>query len=116
MAHTGAVSMASSPTVHRPRPRPRVGEVVELARYRVSGGERVLYGQRIRGVVRVTDRPATPAGRAFLVERELEQDGAGAHAALQALIADYLDQARVLDAVPMAASLERQYLERLREQ
>jgi|HubBroStandDraft_6_1064221.scaffolds.fasta_scaffold60940_3 hypothetical protein len=107
--------MPSSPTVGQPSPHPPVGELVELARYAVSDGERVLYGQRIRGVVRVTDRPAAPAGRAFLVERELEQDGAGAHAALQALIADYLDQARVLDAVPMANSLERQYLERLRE-
>jgi hypothetical protein len=36
------------------------------------------------------------------VERELEQDGLRANAALQALVADYLRQARRLDAVPMA--------------
>ena len=45
-----------------------VGERVELARYRISTGERVLYGQRIAGVVRITDVPAR-AGRAYLVER-----------------------------------------------
>ena len=38
-------------------PMPIVGERVELARYTVTGGERILYGQRIDGVVRVTDRP-----------------------------------------------------------
>ena len=32
------------------------GQRVELARYTVaSGDERILYGQRVRGVVRVTD-------------------------------------------------------------
>ena len=30
----------------------RVGQRVELARYRIPAGERVLYGQRINGVVR----------------------------------------------------------------
>jgi uncharacterized RmlC-like cupin family protein len=29
-----------------------VGERVELARYAISGGERVLYGQRVDRVVR----------------------------------------------------------------
>ncbi len=83
-------------------PRRRTGARVELARYAVSGGERVLYGQRVFGVVRVTDVPSVPVGRAYLVERGLEEEGAGANAALQALIADYLRQARWLDAVPMA--------------
>jgi hypothetical protein len=78
----------------------RTGVRVELARYRVSAGERVLYGQRVCGVVRVTDVPAGH-GRAYLVERELEQNG---YSALNALIADYLGQARRLDAVPMAES------------
>lgn len=80
------------------------GRRVELARYRVSAGERVLYGQRVHGVVRVTDRPQAPGGRAYLVERGLEQEGSNANAALQALITDYLMQASVLDEVPMAAS------------
>jgi hypothetical protein len=83
------------------RPRMEVGERVELARYTVSSGERILYGQRITGVVRITDRPADGHGRAYLVERELEQDGYGA---LKALVADYVLQARQLDAVPMATS------------
>ena len=90
-----------------------VGERVELARYTVAGGERVLYGQRVDGVVRVSDHPATQGGRCYLVERELEQEGPGAYAALQALVADYLAQARFLDQVPMAGSVVRHYLDQL---
>jgi hypothetical protein len=78
---------------------PQVGERVELARYHTSSGERILYGQRIDGVVRVTDVPASGHGRAYLVERELEQDG---NAALNALVADYVHQARRLDAISMS--------------
>jgi hypothetical protein len=49
----------------------RVGDRVELARYAVPGArERVLYGQRVDGVVRVVDRPRD-GGRCYLVEREL---------------------------------------------
>ncbi len=44
-----------------------------------------------------------PGGRAYLVERGLEEEGANANAALQALIADYLERAAVLDDVPMGA-------------
>jgi len=46
---------------------------------------RILYGQRVDGVVRVTDVPLIPGGRAYLVE-------ANANAALQAPIADYLQR------------------------
>ena len=81
-----------------------VGKRVELGRYTVSGGERILYGQRVDGVVRVTDVPAQGRGRAYLVERELEQDG---HAALLALVADYINQAELHRAVPMTAPAER---------
>jgi hypothetical protein len=69
--------------------RGRTGVRVELARYTVSAGARILYGQRVEGVVRVTDVPLS-RGRAYLVERELQQEGSNANAALQALIADYL--------------------------
>jgi hypothetical protein len=104
----------SAPTTTEPRSKVAVGERVELARYTVSAGERVLYGQRVGGVVRVTDRPATDAGgRSYLVERELEQEGPGAYAALQALVIDYLGQAAVRDAVPMACGLVRHYLHQL---
>jgi hypothetical protein len=78
-----------------------VGERTELARYTIPSGERVLYGQRVNDVVRVTDVPAQGRGRAYLVERELEQDG---YDALTALVADYVDQAALLDDVPMAVS------------
>jgi hypothetical protein len=78
-----------------------VGERVELGRYSVPAGERILYGQRVHGIVRITDVPAQGRGRAYLVERELEQDGYGA---LRALVADYLSQAELLADVPMAIS------------
>jgi hypothetical protein len=79
----------------------RTGHRVELARYTVGGGERVLYGQRVNGVVRVTDVPGHGRGRAYLVERGLEHDG---YDALKALVADYVDQAELLARVPMAVS------------
>jgi hypothetical protein len=44
----------------------QTGARVELARYTVSAGERVIYGQRVNGVVRITDCPAGPTGRAYL--------------------------------------------------
>ena len=67
------------------RPLPIVGQRVELARYQLPAGERVLYGQRINGIVRVTDKPASGTGRSFLVERGLEKVGE-----LHALVADYI--------------------------
>lgn len=84
------------------RQRGRTGARVELARYSVAAGDRVLYGQRVDGVIRVTDVPQHSGGRAYLVERGLEEEGPNANAALRALIEDYLQQASVLDAVPMA--------------
>ncbi|MGI8557757.1 MAG: hypothetical protein ACR2ND_05540 [Solirubrobacteraceae bacterium] len=44
----------STATVTEPRrhPQPIVGKRVELARYTISSGARVLYGQRINGSVR----------------------------------------------------------------
>ena len=78
-----------------------VGERVELARYVVPRGGRVIYGQRVNGVVRVTDVPAAGRGRAYLVERGLEQDG---YDALRALVSDYVEQSQVLADVPMAVS------------
>ena len=90
------------------RPLPTVGRRTELARYTVAGGERVLYGQRVDGVVRVTDRPARPGGRFYLVERELERDGNGA---LDALVVDYLAQAQKLATVPMSVATLESWLE-----
>ena len=78
------------------------GERVELARYRISAGERAVCVQRVLGVVRVTDVPVAGGARSYLVERGLEQDG---YSALRALVADYVRQAERLDEVPMACSL-----------
>jgi hypothetical protein len=88
-----------------------VGERVELARYTIPAGERVLYGQRINGVVRITDVPVAPGGRAYLVERELEQDG---NAALRALINDYVEQSQRHGEIPMHVPVGR-YLEHIEE-
>jgi hypothetical protein len=88
----------TTPPRRVPASRPSVGERTELARYTAKGQERVMYGQRINGSVRVTDRPATGPGRSFLIDSRLEQDG---YAALQALIADYLAQVERHDQIPM---------------
>jgi hypothetical protein len=68
--------------------RGQTGTRVELARYSVAAGDRVLYGQRVDGVVRLTDVPLDGGGRRYLVERGLEEEGSNANAALHALIAD----------------------------
>jgi hypothetical protein len=39
----------------------------ELGRYRISGGERVVLGQRVLGVVRLSDVPADGRGRRYLI-------------------------------------------------
>jgi hypothetical protein len=83
------------------RPQPLVGDRVELARYAITGATRAIYGQRIAGVVRVVDVPIGDRGRAYLVERELEQDG---YAALKALVDDYVTYALAHDQIPMAST------------
>lgn len=82
--------------------RGQTGQRVELGRYSTSTGERILYGQRVLGVVRLTDVPLTPGGRAYLVERGLEEHGVGANAHLQAIVRDYLMQARTRNRIPVA--------------
>ena len=67
--------------------KPIVGERVELGRYEITAGERILYGQRVDGVVRVTDKPASGRGRSFLVER-----GLTSNRELEALVADYISE------------------------
>ena len=68
-----------------------VGERVELARYTTSAGDRIVFGQRVDGVVRITDKPVR-AGRSFLVER-----GLTSKAELDALVEDYVDQSQRRD-------------------
>lgn len=70
---------------------------VELARYRISAGERVVRAQRISGVVRLSDVPGDPLSnsRRYVIERELTS-----MAELQAILVDYLQQAGIWDAIP----------------
>jgi hypothetical protein len=75
----------------------QTNERVELARYSVSAGERVIHGQRILGVVRLVDNPASGGGRHYVIERELVT-----MAELEAIVADYLQQAATWDAIPAA--------------
>jgi hypothetical protein len=93
------------------QPPAAVGKRTELGRYTLPDGQtRLIVGQRVDGVVRVSDVPARPGARAYLVERELEQDG---HAALLALVSDYLQEADRLAAIPMACAPLERYLENL---
>src|SRR5207245_8784663 len=96
-----------SPAIVRAAPQRRVGEPTELARYEVRGAQRVVYGQRISGCVTITDRPASGSGRSYLVDRGLEQDG---YSALRAMVADYTQQARELQQIPMSSSVIGQQL------
>lgn len=72
------------------------GQQVELGRYRVPDGTRVLTGRRIEGVVHVYDFPADHAGRGYFVEQ-----GFDSRAELAVLIADYRRQAELLGSCPM---------------
>jgi hypothetical protein len=87
----------------------RFGARIELARYTVSDGPRVLCSQRYDGAIRLIDRSASGAGSSYLVERDLHQENEDA---LCALVADYLRQARELDEIPMKSSAVRRELER----
>lgn len=78
----------------------QTGERVELGRYKAPDGERVLVGQRVDGIVRVTDEPAKDAGRRYLVEEGLQ-----GYRELALLVADYRAQAKQLGDCPMRRSL-----------
>ena len=102
----------SNTTTTQRRPAGRTGDRVELARYTITAGTRILLGQRVNGTVRVSDHPADGRGRVVLVERGLEQDG---NAALWALVNDYVQQATLHDQVPMLASPLDRYLHHLKD-
>jgi hypothetical protein len=95
-------------TVASRHARRSAGERVELGRYRVGGAERVLIGQRVHGVVRVSDVPASGRGRRYLVERELTS-----RAELDALVGDYLHESAELRDCPMRRSRLDELLEGL---
>ena len=87
----------TTPTVVETRRAGQTNARHELARYTVSAGERIVYAQRVLGVVRLVDEPADGDGRRYLIERELT-----VMAELEALVADYLDQATTWGVIPAA--------------
>jgi len=70
----------------------------ELARYTVSGGERVLMGWRGAAGIEVSDWSLEGRARGYLVDR-----GFRCPEQLSAFLGDYLAQAGRLDACPMSA-------------
>ncbi len=72
------------------------GQAKVLATYDCDEGQRQLIGQRVDGIVRITDRPKRGGGRAYLVEEGLTKMNE-----LQALIDDYLAKAKRLGYAPM---------------
>ena len=85
----------TTPTVIKTSRAGQTNARVELARYSLSAGERLIYGQRVLGVVRLVDEPANGNGRRCIIERELT-----VMAELEAIVADYLEQAAIWDAIP----------------
>jgi hypothetical protein len=83
---------------HHPAPPQdaSVGPLVELSRYSVATGKRIVRGQRILGVVRVTDAPADGVGRTYVVERGLRS-----HHELLGLVTHYIEHARQCDDIPL---------------
>lgn len=84
----------TTPTVIETRRAGQTNSRVELARYTVSDGEHVIYGQRVLGVVRLVDEPADGDGRRYVIEHELTVMGE-----LEAIVADYLDQAAIWNVI-----------------
>lgn len=81
-------------------PEKQTGRPCELGRYTTDEGERLLVGQRVEGIVQITDRPLAHGGRSYLVEA-----GIGSMEELAALVADYKAQAAQLRDCPMRASV-----------
>ena len=87
----------TTPTIIKTSRAGQTNARVELARYTIGAGERVIYGQRVLGVVRLVDAPADGNGRRYIIERELT-----VMAELDAIVADYLEQAAAWDVIPAA--------------
>ena len=89
----------TTPTVNETQRAGQTNERVELARYTVTAGERVIHGRRVLGVVRLVDDPVSGDGRHYVIERELTT-----MAELDAIVTDYLEQARLWDVIPAIGS------------
>jgi hypothetical protein len=78
-------------------PKTSTGQRVELGRYTTpASGERIVYGQRVDGAVRLTDKPEGPRGRSYLIE-----SGLHSYRELEAIVRDYLELAARHQMVPM---------------
>ncbi len=75
---------------------PQAGRQVELGRYQVPEGTRVLTGRRIDGVVHVYDFPVDHPGCGYFVEK-----GFDSRAELAVLVADYRRRAKAIAGCPM---------------
>ena len=89
----------TTPTVTETRRAGQTNEPIELARYTITAGERVVHGQRVLGVVRLVDDSVSGDGRHYVIERELTT-----MAELDAIVTDYLEQARLWDVIPAIGS------------
>src|SRR2546421_223242 len=100
--HPPTTSVGPPPTAHQHRYLRQlalhrgVSFVVPKTRAEAS---RVIRGQRVLGVVRLVDAPACGEGRHYVIERELT-----VMAELDAIVADYLEQARIWNVIPAAGS------------
>jgi hypothetical protein len=72
-------------------------EGTEIARYRVSAGERVLIGRRAPRGAEIVDVPTAAGGRYYHVDHGYRDAGV-----LAAFVKDYLEQAKRFDACPMS--------------
>jgi hypothetical protein len=72
-------------------------EGTEVARYRISAGERIVVGRRAPGGAEIVDVPVSGEGRAYHVDRGYREA-----VALTAFVKDYLAQAARFDACPMS--------------
>ncbi len=72
-------------------------EGTELARYRISAGERLVIGRRASCGAEILDTPASGLGPAYYVDRGWQDS-----VVMEAFIRDYLQQAEWLDQCPMS--------------
>ena len=95
---------------------PHLGDRKQLARYTTAQGQqRILWGRRINGVARVTDRPASDRiggrDRAHVVATNLTS-----RRELDAAISAWLRDAKRLGVIPAEAIPYDHFLARLRDQ
>lgn len=91
-----AVATPPAPPASPATSKTGTNDPVERGRYTVDGRERVLWAQRVQGTVCLTDAPPDgQRGRPYLIEDDLTS-----LMELDAIVADYLDQAQKHRAIP----------------